>query len=320
MNSQPAKLLWGFRLRRARQELEKFFYAPSRPHAIGLLRVLLGLAMLKEWVEIGPAIQDLYGRHGFLQETLMLGLGGQGASLLSSTLSDDSFASFLGAFYWARLGLIAAFTIGLLPRVSTVLLWGMQIYLMSSGEFSSYGVHRYFMVLLFLLVFMPAGESFNLLRWARKAKPAAARWEATFSLRVLQLAVLITYVDAGISKTAGEHWWNGDAVWRSLHLPEFHRADFLWMAAVPFVPKLLSWGTMFLEAFYVVGVWFPGVGPLWSLAVISMHLGIAAYLGLVNFGLTMAAINVALFLYPRYRPRSFSMAGFSQPATLRRSV
>jgi hypothetical protein len=112
--------------------------------------------------------------------------------------------------------------------------------------------------------------------------------------------VLITYVDAGISKAAGEHWWTGDAVWRSLHLPEFHRADFLWMAAVPFVPKLLSWGTMFLEAFYIVGVWAPGVGALWTLGVVSMHLGIAAYLGLVNFGLTMAAINVALFLYPRW--------------------
>ena len=297
-----APLAW--RLRNLGQRLEKFFYAPSRPHAVGLLRVLLGLMMLKEWLEVGPAIQDLYGRHGFLQETLMLGLGGQGSSLLSASFSDDTFAALLNGLYWARLALLVTFTIGLLPRFSTVLLWLMQIYLMGSGEFSSYGVHRYFMVLLFLLVFMPTGESFNLLRWARGAKRAAARWQSTFALRVLQLSVLIIYVDAGISKAAGEHWWNGDAVWRSLHLPEFHRADFFWMAAVPFVPKLLSWGTMFLETFYIVGVWIPGLGLGWTLAIMSMHLGIAAYLGLVNFGLTLALINGALFIYPRYRPGS----------------
>lgn len=76
------------------------------------------------------------------------------------------------------------------------------------------------------------------------------------------------------------------------------------MGDIPLIPKVLGWTTLFLETFYFIGVWIPGIGILWTLAMIGMHLGIAAFMGLVNFGMTMALMNVALFLLPLER-RSF---------------
>ena len=55
---------------------------------------------------------------------------------------------------------------------------------------------------------------------------------------------------------------------------------------------------MFLEAFYGAGVWIPGVGTLWVLSIIAMHLSIALAMRLDLFGATLAAINAALFLVP----------------------
>ena len=278
--------------------LQRFFLTPADPRPLAGLRIVLGLMMMIETITIWSSIDDLYGPFGFLEAGLMNAIAGTSAPSFAGWFEARgwNYSIFLHALFWIRWGALIGFIVGWKTRFNTVILWAFQSFIIFSGLFSSYGVDRYFHLFLFLLMFMPCGAAWSVEGMGSDPKPTA--W-ARYSLRLLQICLLMTYLNAGVAKMLGFEWWNGDAVWRALHLPEFQTVSFLWMGQYPIVPKILSVATLIFETFYVIAVWIPGVGILWSLAIIGMHFGIAAFMGLVNFGITMALINVTLFLLPR---------------------
>lgn len=290
------------------EKLRSFFFPAMGASPLNLARVVLGLALALEWYSLGGHLNDLYGPSGFLQANLMNFVDGWSLPLISPLLEKWGMAyeralQVLSHLRWAA---IVLFTAGLWVRPSAFVLWLTQALLMQSGSHSNYGVDRYFLVLLFIFLFLPTRNSF-LFRRNRLTIPSS---DFGFAFRYLQLTILIIYVDAGISKAFGNDWWSGDAVWRAVHLPEFYQMNLEWLADHPIVPKLLGWGTMFLETFYIAGVWIPVIGPLWVLAVIGMHLGIVFFLGLTTFGLTLAGLNFALFLYPWYEKYKARKIGY----------
>ncbi len=285
-----------------RSFFEGFFLRPHRGEPLAALRIVLGLAMLTEAARVYPYLGDLYGQYGLFQADLMERLTGAALPgwLLKLGMGPESFLPLLRGFFLAYLASAVFFTLGLFTRTATVLVWLSQMILVNCGAFSSYGVDRYFVNFAFLMIFFPAGNVWSLDR-LRARRPAEALAACRIGLRLLQLFLLIAYVDAGLSKAHGADWWSGEALWRALNQPEFRRADFLWLAAVPWLPRILGVGTFLAEALYCVGVWIPRLGVLWVLAMIGMHLGIAAFMGLTLFGCTLAAANAALFLVPGSR-------------------
>jgi hypothetical protein len=267
---------------------------------LAYFRIALGLTMMVETIQIWDSLADLYGPYGFLEAALMNAVAGRSAPSYAAYFEQRgwSYPQLLSALFWLRWIFLATFTLGLFTRLSTFALWLLQTFILASGALSSYGLDRYFHMFTFLQIWMPAGRELSLDRW-RAALPAGPAPGARLSLRVLQFALLITYLNAGIAKAQGEEWWSGDAVWRVLHMPEFQRASFLWMADHAWLPKLLCWSTLFLETFYIVGVWVPRVGTLWVAAIVGMHLGIASFMNLVSFGIALALFNVILFAIPR---------------------
>ncbi len=279
-----------------REQLKRFFLSPQSARPLAAARVVLGLAMMAEAVLIWRSLDDLFGPYGFLQADLMDVFEGPNLPSLGLWLEQAGFdySGILHVLFILRWIFLITFTLGYRTRTSAVGLLLFQIFILSSGALSSYGVNRYFHVFLFLMVFMPIGESYSLDR-RKRGEAETPTVSARLSLRFLQVALLLTYLNAGVAKAAGTEWWTGDAIWRVLNLPEFTTGNFFWLASVPLIPKILGWGTLFLETFYIVGVWIPRVSALWVLAIVSMHLAIAAYMGLMTFGLTLAFLNLALF-------------------------
>lgn len=289
-------------LNRWHARVRSFFFAPSDARPLALFRIFLGVMMLVEAVMIYPALSDLYGPRGFLDATLMRAVSGRNLPSYAELVeaAGISYLGLLRVVFLFRGASILFFIAGLYTRSATAALWLTQTLIMASGPLSSYGLDRYFHLFLFMLLFMPAGGAISLdARWRQKMAPPS--WGPRLSLRLLQLALLITYLNAGVAKGFGHEWWSGDAIWRAVHLPEFRQRELWWMGDYPFVPRLLSHATLFLETFYIVGVWIPYVGAAWVLAIIGMHAGIVALMNLANFGIGMALFNVALFLYPQAR-------------------
>ncbi len=281
-----------------KEAVERFFFKPSGCQPLAFLRITLGLMMMLELLRVYPSLDELYGAHSFLQVGLMDAVFGRTAPSFAGFFEGFgiSYGFVLRFILSLRWVFLTGFVLGFRTRLCTFMVWLTQVFFIYSGAFSSYGVDRYFHLILFLMLWMPIGEAWSL--DARKSLPKPSS-QARFSLRFLQLSVLITYLDAGASKAQGQEWWNGEAIWRSLHLPDFHQFDFYWMASYPRIPQTLGIGTMILEAFYCVAVWIPGLSTLWITAIIFLHLGIALFMGLVNFGVTLALINVGLFLLPK---------------------
>src|SRR5262249_33623800 len=155
-----------------------------------------------------PYLDDLYGPFGFMQAKMMRAIEGPLVPFYSSWFEHTgySYSQLLHAFYGLRFLLLIAFTFCFCTRVSTILLFVAQCFLMNCGVWSSYGVDRYFLLLLFLLIWCPAGDAWSVDR--RLHPDRLYRTDmARFAFRMLQLCVLITYLDAGLSKSTGSDWW-----------------------------------------------------------------------------------------------------------------
>jgi Vitamin K-dependent gamma-carboxylase len=291
---------------RIRTQLQAFFLTPSTGETLSLLRVVIGIAMLTEAIRVFPYLDQLYGPYGYLQADLIEALTGMAipGMLAKIGITDSAYLIWLHTFYIIHFCLAGAFLFGFKTRYANVGLWITQTILINSGYLSSYGVDRYYHNLLFLMMWLPVAQHWSLDQWFRKSEPVR-RTSCTLGLRLIQIFILMTYLNAGLAKSRGTDWWNGEAVWRSTNQPEFHHFSFLWLAQVPWLPVLLSRSTVFIESLYAFFVWIPWLGPLWVFAIIGLHIGIAFTMGLTLFGLTLAAVNATLFLpiIPRWLSR-----------------
>jgi hypothetical protein len=294
--------------------LRDFWLKPSVGYPLAALRIVIGYMVLFESLACLPNIDDLYGQMGYFQAHLMDALVGASLPGLSARwgVSPEAYSLFLRGLYALQMLLGASFLVGFQTRRVGVGLWLTQTLIVNSGYVSVYGVHRYLHNLIFLAMWMPMARVWSVDQW-RHPQPVTARSGPTLGLRLVQIFILMTYVDAGLAKSAGTDWWNGEAIWNALNLPEFRQFDFAWLAQLPWLAKALSRATLFLETFYIIGVWIPRLGRAWVFAIIGMHLGIAFFMGLTLFGTSMALVNVALFLVPASPSRFFVFDESLQP-------
>ena len=279
--------------------LKRFFLTPSDGTTLSCLRIVVGLAIFFECLVLFPHLNGLYGQYGYLQTHLMDALAGATipGALARLGVSAESFSTLIHVLFFVQLVTALGFALGFKTKLLNWMLLLTQIFFINSGWISSYGFGRYLHNLVFLMAFFPVNRRFSI-DLLRRGSPFPAEARLTLGKRLVQLFLLMTYVDAGLSKAAGTDWWTGNAVWRALMASEFQRFDLQWIAAYPGLLLFICWTTVFFESFYIVGYWIPRVRIPWVLAIIGMHLGIAIFMKLTLFGLTMAAVNAAVFLVP----------------------
>ena len=74
------------------------------------------------------------------------------------------------------------------------------------------------------------------------------------------------------------------------------------MAQVPWLSKAVSWGTLVIEIGYPFFVWPRRTRGLWVLLTLSLHAGIALFMGLWLFSGTMAVLTFAAFGWNVFAP------------------
>jgi|GEM_PF-4468635 len=285
---------------------EEFFFRPSSGEVLSLLRVVVGTMMLIKGLFLFPHLEDLFGQYGYLQAHLMSAIGGENfvSRLAKVGFTGQKFSIALHAFFLVHIFAAGFFALGYQTKFANFVLWITQAAFFRLGWESVYGIDSYCHNLTFFMLWLPVGSHWSLDSRLSETKEVALSSYNTLGLRLLQIYLCLTYVDAGVSKAKGHDWWS-EAIWEVLHLREFNHFSFLWMAWVPWLPKIMAWSVLFFESFYILGVWIPRLGKYWVLVIISMHIGIAVTMGLVLFGLTLALVNATLFLVPiRYGDRS----------------
>jgi hypothetical protein len=287
------------RAARAAAAIERFFFAPARATPLAALRIGLCLVLLAQAALIAPAFFALYERSGLLQGAVRDNLARPGLpdlgwvirTLGRAGLEEPVILTATGIVYLLSL---TALLVGWRTRIAAAIAWLTHLTLMMTGSGTNYGADNFGNIFLFYMIWIPAGAELSLDRAARRG-PLKPTPIARLALRVIQLHLCMVYLAGGLIKASGSQWWDGDAIWRSVMLPEYRQLDFGWLADRPWIARASGWMVLLVETGYPIFIWPRRTRRIWIVAAAAMHLGIALFMGLGIFAAMMIVFTVAAF-------------------------
>ena len=273
---------------------DRFWFTPSDPATLGVIRVLAGAMLLYT-----HAIWTL-DLEGFF------GAGGWSSPAAMELLRRDSYAM---SYFWAirsptalwiahgaALVAFALLMVGLFSRVAAVLSAIAALSYAARVPGALFGLDQINVMLAVYLAVGPSGDAFSLDRLVARrrgrATPAPSSG-ANVAVRLIQLHMCVIYFFSGASKLMGPAWWNGTALWGAFGNLEYQSLDVTWLAGWPRLVALMTHVTVFWELSYAALVWPRATRPLVLLAAVPVHLGIALCLGMATFGVVFFSGNGA---------------------------
>ena len=316
------------RIQQVVEQISSFFLCPASPLPLGFFRIAIGLIALFLLVQLWPYLLPLYGNYGFIQwailetgtNTWFPSIGKLYLLLEPLGFSPENCVFLIFSVYGVSL---LGFILGIKTRVCAILVWFCHLSTVNSGFTSIYGLDTMLQICFFYAMWMPLGKSLTVFHFLgkRSTEPSAM---ANLSLRVLQLHLCLIYLNTAVAKMQGLQWWNGEAIWRALMQPQFSTFTYDWLASWPLITKGMGWSVLLIEFGYPFLIWPLKTRRIWLPAIIALHGGIALFMGLPLFSMTMIAMNISAFGWLRnsgflgrylplhYFPRSLIFSNFSR--------
>ena len=214
------------------QGWNRFWFAPSDPTTLCVIRILTAAVALYLYLTYLPDLNRFFGPGGLLSRDAMLQL--RGKESVFSIFDYATTTSTLWIFYWAGTAALVAMLLGLFTRVSTVLALVAVLSLIHRGPvLADRPVDDIMAMLMFYLCFGPCGRGLSLDALFRSRSdanasatlhaPAASSYGATISTRIIQVHLTLIYLAMAMAKLHGslgtDIWWNGTAVWDLIRGP-----------------------------------------------------------------------------------------------------
>lgn len=143
------------------------------------------------------------------------------------------------------------------------------------------------------------------IQWILVALMPAAREAGTASrwaTRLMMLQLSTVYVFAALAKLLeGTAWRSGDAVvliFRSARQGQHLLSAWLPLAAGP-LARAIAWSTIGIELLIGIGLWFARTRAIAALALVLLHLGIAATMRVSLLFHALMLLHLVLFVGPR---------------------
>jgi hypothetical protein len=265
----------------------RWAFAPADTAPVAVLRIATALLVLGWTASLLPDAQAFLSDDGLTAHAVDGSRGWWAVSLHSP---------------YAALALLAAAAVALLvgwhARVASVvvalLVVAVQrrdVYVLNSGDLL-------LREMTLFLTLMPTGETWSLDARRRGTSEPRAPW----GLRLLQLQVSCLYLFSVTAKLGGASWQDGSAVGKAVQLDDLQRLVVpQGLATSVAFSALLTYGTLLVEAFLVIGLWLPRT-RWWAMAGgVAIHLGIEATLLIGWFSLSVLACYLAFVPAPVLR-------------------
>ncbi len=322
----------------SRRGWNSFFFTPSDPTPVGLVRIVVGVLAFWSLLVLGLDLHDYFGTHGWADPAVIWQTqrARQPFSWSFWFLVPDAL---LRPVWLISLVILGLFTVGAFSRVTAVLAWVIIVSTVRRVPIALFGFDQVLSTLaLYLAATFSSGQALSLDRYFRRWRQARAvarspgfrdpgggrrvtpgdsgapqpTISANLALRLIQLHLVFIYAMAGLAKVQGPSWWNGTALWGTMTAGEFVTRDFTPISAWPLAVNFLTHTSLGFELLYPILVWIPILRPLLIAGAIVLHLGIAMVApGLTEFGLAMIGANLAFV--PGAWLRSL-VTGKAQPA------
>lgn len=299
-----------------------FWFRPSDPATLGLIRILAGGMMFYTHLVWSLDLMAFFGADGWLSPAAVGVL--QQRSYAWSYLWLVSSPAALWTVHIAALGVFLLLTLGLFSRVTSVLAAVAVLSYVSRAPGALFGLDQINLMLALYLAVGRCGDAYSLDRLLRKRRALRAASAipqiepsvgANVAIRLIQLHMCVIYAFAGTSKLMGASWWDGTAMWQAFASLEYQSLDMTWMARWPRAVNFLTHVTIVWEVYYCALIWPRSTRP-WMLALaVPLHLGIGMCLGMMTFGIIMLVGNMA-FLPPEVVRGALAWRPWRQTATM----
>ncbi len=307
--SNPVAAIWNLIfaswLKPAANGWDKFWFTPSKPHTLALIRILGGGMLFYTHAVWSLGLTDFLGSKAWVTAAAAskLGQGLDGRSFTFSYLSYVESPALLGTLHLAALVVFALLTVGLFTRIVAPLAFVITVSYCHRLTGALFGLDQVNVLLATYLAIAPCGAVFSLDRLLAKRRglplPANTHVMTTIATRLIQIQMCVIYLFGGIGKMRGETWWDGSAVWFAAATLEYQSLSLTWLVHQPWLIALLTHITVFWETFYPVLIWPRLTRPIFLALAVAVHGGIAIFLGMPTFGLAMIIGNLA-FIPPEF--------------------
>ncbi|WP_228411913.1 HTTM domain-containing protein [Chryseobacterium sp. KLBC 52] len=285
-------------------KIENFFFRQdNQTEFLSFFRIAIGIVILLQFTAVLPDFEKLFSSNSIIPQDIMSVFT---PDWLITFQKIVSFLQTLGIEESATIAItkvsfitLCVFIItGFYSRISALLLLILQIALLKGSSFFAYGADFFTSMSLFYLILFPADQHFSLRNFIFSRNPGPMN--ITPVKRLFQIHVSIAYFFSGLDKALGFNWWNGESIWKAIHLPYSNRdltIDFSWLIEHSYILSLIGWTTIIIEMCYPFFIWYKPTQKTWLFLTISMHIGIALVLNLYYFSAIMIVWNITNFYF-----------------------
>jgi hypothetical protein len=257
----------------------RWAFDPVDTAPMAALRIAVGLLTIGWTLSLLPDAETFLGRSG-----LQRGL---------PHYDSGAWAVQLGSPYVVLAVLLAAavaLTVGWRTRVASVVVAVLLLVVQRRDPWILNSGDLLLRELAFLVMLMPAGETWSLDARRRGVERLRAPW----ALRLVQLQISALYLFSVWAKVRGHAWNDGTAVGVALQLEDLQRfAAPHWLATSVLASALLTYSSLVVEAALAFGLWLPRLRYWVMAAGVGLHLGIEVSLLIGWFSFAVICAYVA---------------------------
>lgn len=230
---------------------------------------------------------------------------------LSHHFNLDGLSVFT-LLYVLYIQLCICLVLGIHTKFTSLFLLLLHISIFTSLTQYSYGADYFCNILLFYCLVFPTDRSSSIDQLILRL-PRVSEKQLSLCLGVLRTHLCLVYFFSGLDKALGGDWWNGQALWKALHLPYFQEQNLLG-SLLPYSPSSLfvtaGAAVVLLEFSYPLSLFVPRLRNAIVYSMLVLHLLIALTMGLYFFSLVMIFLNIISWLTgnpsQRYSTRLFT--------------
>jgi hypothetical protein len=310
-----------------------FWFVPSGPATLSLVRPLVGLLAIWWHSTYTADLLTFFGPQGLIQPALVEQW--PGASPGELTFSYFNLATSSGAvvaLHWLGLAVLVLFTLGILTRLTTLAalavvvsyihrgpplisefepVLAMVLFYLSLGEVFSLFEQPY-SGWLALVAGGACGEQFSidsLLLERAARRPDQPAWEmtagrdgpltsVTIATRLLQVHLAAIHALSAFAMLGNDAWWSGEAVWWLIARPEEHAFVLApVLDAHPYVINVWTLYIMFVHLAFALLVWNRLARPIVLACAALMWILVAVASGLYLYSGAMFVASL-VFVSP----------------------
>lgn len=226
----------------------QLLFAERDARDLAAMRIAMGLLMLVWWVQLFPDLGLWFSDAGPVDIQLLEKNWSRYrfGPLDGMTLGQLQAVHVVGLV--AVLAYIAGFGTPLMNIVIVFLLaayWHRSPWIQNGGD-------RLMRIMAFYMCFTDSGRAWSVDAWLRGSKAATA---PVFSMRLVQMQLLVMYTYTGIGKLGGFTWLDGSAIYYSLSDAGYTRFPALMDVVLPYLPvravlAVMTWITLAWECLF----------------------------------------------------------------------